>query len=176
MRKKLYILSAIALLLTVTAHAPSAAAPHTFHTSLMRVEYNRQEQLVEVSIQVFSHDLENILSRRSKKRIRLDKTPEAAKLALAYLNDAVNLKNRDGQLKTFSWVGMESQADAVWLYVETKMPEGLDGAQIRNRIFFDLLEDQVNLVHFKYDGKKADLSFKRGEDFKAIPETQPDKK
>jgi uncharacterized protein DUF6702 len=48
------------------------------------------------------------------------------------------------------------------------MPEGLRGAQIRNRIFFDLLDDQVNLVHIKYDDKKADLVFKPGDDFKPI--------
>jgi hypothetical protein len=139
------------------------------------MEYNEQEQTVEISVQVFAHDLENILSRRSNKRVRLDNTPGASDLTLAYLRDAVNLKNRDGQLKSFEWVGMEAKADTVWLYVEAKMPEGLEGAQMRNRIFFDLLDDQVNLVHIKYAGKKADLVFKPGEDFKAIAEVKRDK-
>lgn len=170
MRNKPYILTGMLLLISALAHAaPLAARPlHTFHTSLMQAEYNEKEKSVEISIQVFSHDLENILSKRSGKRIRLDKTPEAPALTLAYLSEAVILKNRDGQPKKFSWVGLEAQADAVWLYVETKMPEGLEGAQLRNRILFDLLDDQVNLVHFKYEGKKADLVFKPGEDFKAI--------
>jgi len=63
---------------------------------------------------------------------------------------------------------MEPEADAVWLYVETKMPEGLDGAQLRDRLFFEMLDDQVNLVHLKFAGKKADLVFKVGDEFKAI--------
>ncbi len=177
MRKSLRI-SILTVMLSLLAWSalalPAAPPPHTFHTSLMQLEYNSQQQSLEVSIQVFVHDLENILSRRSGKSIRLDKTPEAAQLTLAYLNDAVNLKNREGQTKNFTWVGMEPEADAVWLYVETKMPEGLEGAQVRDRLFFEQLDDQVNLVHVKYEGKKVDLVFKPGEDFKVIAEKKPD--
>lgn len=149
---------------------PRAVAAHTFHTSLMRMEYNADEKSVEISIQVFAHDLEEILGRRSGQTVRLDKTAGADKLGFKYLQQAVNLKNRAGEVKTFKWVGMESQADAVWLYVETKMPEGLTGAQISDRIFFDLVDDQVNLVHVKYENKKSDLVFKSGDEFKAIVE------
>jgi hypothetical protein len=160
----------LALAASLTAAAPAPAA-HTFHTSLMQMDYNAAEQSVEIAVQVFAHDLETILSRRARRRVRLDRTPDAQALTFAYLREAVNIKNREGQDKTLSWVGMESKADAVWLYLETKMPEGLAGAQIRNRIFFDLLDDQVNLIHLKYEGRKADLVFKPGDGFKAVGET-----
>ena len=156
-----------ALLLTVACEVPAAAA-HTFHTSLMHIEYDEQEQLIEISIQVFTNDLEYILSRRSGKKVRLDRTPDAGQLTLTYLNEAVNLKNGDGRVKILSWVGMEPEADAVWLYVETKMPDGLEGIEIRNRLLFELVRDQVNRVHIKYGERKDDLVFKPGDDFKAI--------
>lgn len=146
---------------------------HTFHTSLMQLEFDRKEQLVEISLQVFTHDLENVLSHRSGRKVSLDKSPDAARLTLKYLNETISLRNRDGQLKPLSWVGMESQADAVWLYVETKMTEGLEGAELRDRIFFELLDDQVNLVHIKQDEKKSDLVFKPGDNFKAILPATP---
>lgn len=174
MRKKFYILT-VMLSLLLSAMSAQAVPPHTFHTSLMQLEYNAEEQTVEVALQVFVHDLENMLSQRSGKQVRLDKTPEAAALTLAYLNEAVRLKNREGQAKAFTWVGMEPSADAVWLYFETKMPEGLEGAQLRDRLFFEMLDDQVNLVHIKYAGKKADLVFKAGDEFKAIGEVKQDK-
>ena len=50
---------------------------------------------------------------------------------------------------------------------------GFDGVQVRDRIFFDLLDDQVNLVHIKHDEKKYDLVFKPGDEFKAISSTTP---
>lgn len=161
----------IMFLLVMCAAAPSLAAAHTFHTSLMSMEYNSREQLMEISVQVFAHDLENILTRRNGKKVRLDRTPDAQALILAYLQGAVNLKNGAGETKALTWVGMESKADRVWLYVEAKMPEGLNGAQLRNSILFDLLDDQVNLVHLKYEGKKNDLVFKPGDTFKSLFET-----
>ncbi len=168
LKNTLLILSLAACAATFLLSPSVAAAAHTFHTSLMRMEYNADEKSVEISIQVFAHDLEEILGRRSGQRVRLDKTNGLDKLVLKYLQQAVNLKNRAGEIKTFQWVGMESQADTVWLYVETKMPEGLTGAQISNHIFFDLLDDQVNLVHVKYENKKSDLVFKSGDEFKAV--------
>ncbi len=55
----LFIFCAVALMLS-----PPVAGAHTFHTSLMRMEYNEDEKLVEISVQVFAHDLEEILGRR----------------------------------------------------------------------------------------------------------------
>lgn len=161
-----------ALLLVCVATSTRGVAAHTFHTSLMEMNYNAETQSIEIAVQVFSHDLESVLSKRNGKAVRLDKTPDAAALTLAYLQSAFTLKNRGGKEKTLAWVGMEAKADAVWLYVETKMPEGLAGAEMRDKIFFEQLEDQVNLVHIKYDGKKADLVFKAGDEFKPIVEAR----
>jgi hypothetical protein len=166
-RQRHTLIKLLLVLLACAAASPRATA-HTFHTSLMSVEYNHQEQLVEISIQVFSHDLEDILSKRKGRHVRLDKSPDAELLTFAYLREAVNLKNAAGEVKSLDWVGMETRADSVWLYIEAKMPEGLSGAQLRDRIFFDLLADQVNLVHLKDEDKKSDLVFKPGDTFKAF--------
>jgi hypothetical protein len=168
MRFALSIFAIVMLLVASAGPRAAASRVHTFHTSLMQAEFNEKEKTLEISIQVFAHDLETVLTKRAGKRVQLDRSPVAPVLVLAYLSEAVNIRNREGQPKSFIWVGMEPQADAVWLYLESKMPEGVDGAQIRNRIFFDLLDDQVNLVHLKYEGKKADLVFKPGEDFKPV--------
>jgi hypothetical protein len=156
------------LLVLACALAPQRAAAHTFRTSLMSMEYNHQEQSLEITVQVFSHDLETILSKRNGKDIRLGKTPDAEAFTFAYLQDAINLKNGAGESKILTWVGMESQADSSLLYIETKMPEGLAGAQLRDRLFFDFLDDQVNLVHLKDEDKKSDLVFKPGDGFKPL--------
>ncbi len=160
------------LALLLLAYLSGASSPralaHTFHTSLMRLEYNAQEQTAEITVQVFAHDLETILTRRAGKSVRLDKSPDSAALTLRYLQDSFTLKNRDGQTKKLSWVGMEAEADAVLLYVETKMPEGFTGAQLRNQIFFDLLDDQINLVNARYGGAKTDLAFRAGDGFKPL--------
>ena len=162
------------LLLTVCAAPLHQATAHTFHTSLMSMEYNRQEQLLEISLKVYSHDLESILTRRSRRDVRLGKTPDAEQLTFAYLQEAINLKNGAGETKALRFVGTEVQNQVAWLYFEIKMPEGLNGAQLRNRLFFDLLADQVNLVHLKDAGKKSDLVFNPGDGFKPLFESTKD--
>lgn len=64
---------------------------------------------------------------------------------------------------------MKQETETTWIYVETKMSEGLSNASIQNKLFFELFSDQVNLVHLKFDDRKADLTFKPGDGFKAIP-------
>lgn len=170
MQKLSYVFVRTCLCFLLLSISQNASA-HTFHTSLTRIEYNKEEQLAEITIQVFTHDLEEILTRRNgRKRVMLGKTPNAENMVFSYLQETLALKNSKGEIKQLSWIGMEQETDAVWLYVETKMPEGLEGASVRDKIFFDLLPDQVNLVHFKFDGKKADLMFKPGDDFKRIAE------
>lgn len=140
---------------------PSAAAlAHTFHTSLTRIDYNAEEKTAEITIQVFAHDLENALENRAGKRVNLEKSPNAAKLILDYLSQRFVLKNSAGEVKKLNWVGKEQSADSVWLYVETGFPEGLTGATLENSLFFELANDQVNLVTSRFDGKKNDISFK----------------
>jgi hypothetical protein len=65
---------------------------------------------------------------------------------------------------------MELQADMIWVYVEGKLPGGLGGAQLRNRLMQELFEDQVNIVNFKYDGKQTGTMFNGQDGFKVVPE------
>jgi len=157
------ILAAL-LLLPLTA---SPRAAHKFYTSFAQVEYNDERRVVEVALRVFGDDMENILTRRHGKSVRIGKTEAAEKLIFAYITDTFQLRNRAGDAKKLAWVGMETKGHVAWLYFEAPMPEGLDGATLRNRILLDFSDEQVNIVHLQHGGRKADLVFKTGDsDFK----------
>ena len=143
------------------------AAAHKFHLSFTQIEYNAQEKSAEITIRVFADDLENALSQRKGKSVKLDHK-DAAMLIAAYLREILELKGRNGQLKKLTWVGMEPKADVVLLYVEAKLPEGLTGVQLRQRIFFELFDDQVNQVLIKFAHDKSTLEFKRNDGFKPL--------
>lgn len=157
----------------LTAHCSlltSTTSAHTFHTSLARVEYNKQEELVEITIQLFTHDLVKTLSRRTGRVIVPDKTKDIEKLTFDYVREKFMLKNSKGEIKQLNWVGMKQETETTWVYVETKMSEGLSNASIQNKLFFELFSNQANLVHLKFDDRKADLIFKPGDGFKVIPQ------
>ena len=72
--------------------------------------------------------------------------------------------------------------DMFWLYLEGKVPAGsansgsLDGSQLRNRIFCELFDDQVNIVNTKIQNKQIGLMFESKDGFKLISTSVPAKK
>lgn len=140
--------------------SPLRAAAHTYHTSLTRIDFNDKEKIAEITIQTFSHDLEDALAKQNGKRINLDKSPDIDKILLKYLSSQFVLKNRKNEAVQFRYVGKETQTDAVFIYVEAPLPEGFDGATLENRVLFEMFDDQVNLVTCHYADKKNDLVFR----------------
>lgn len=151
----------------------SPASLHRFHTTLTRIDYNAEGKLFEISIQLFTHDLVPLLERRSGKRIDLEKSPDADKLILSYLNENFVLSDKKDEAKNLKWVGKEIDADSIRIYVETSTNENPEGYKLKNTLFFANYPEQINLVVCAYDGKKADLMFKVGDKIKEITENKP---
>lgn len=164
--KKLFF--AIATIVLIGFVSPFFFAAHRFHTSLTRMDYNPEEKSVEITIQLFTHDLQAALERQEKTSINFEKTPKIDEIILKYLGERFVLKNKDGAIKKLKWIGMELETDSIWLYVETAMPEGMASATLENRIFQEIFADQANLVTARYENKKVDLVFQTNERAKEI--------
>lgn len=151
------------------------ALAHKFHASIAQMDYNDKEGAVKVVIRFFTDDFETALSQHAKRPIKFS-TPQALKeranvaAVLGYVRERFELKSAKGLPVRFTWVGMEVQADMIWVYLEGKLAGGLAGAQVRNRVLHELFEDQVNLVNFKYDGKQTGTMFNAQDGFKTVPE------
>jgi hypothetical protein len=161
-----------------TPHSPLPTPhPHKIHVSVTNLEFNQPKQMVEIVIRVFTDDMENALSLRAKRVVKIDpatadKDRQIIELVMAYLRSSVELKNNAGRPVALSWDGIErlpgGAADMFWIYVKGRMQGGLDGAQIRNKIFCELFDDQVNIVNAKHQGKQIGLMFESKDDFKAL--------
>jgi hypothetical protein len=152
---------ATTVLLALLAAAPAARA-HKFHASLANVDYNAETKTAEISFRLFADDLEASLSRRAGSHVRIGLTDGAERLAHEYVASAFTLRDASGAPLRLEWVGLETQTDVVWIYVQAAAPAGLDGVAIDDRLFFDQFDDQVNLVVVRQGDKKASLSFKPG--------------
>lgn len=150
----------------------AAAASHTFHTSLTRMDYNAKDKRAEISIQLFVHDLVPTLEKLTKKKVDLEKNPDIDKFILKYLDDNFILKDKSGEQKKLVWVGKEISVDTIFVYVEIQLSEGLGGYSLQNTLFFESYPEQTNLVITRYNGKKTDLLFKVGDKFKEIKEKE----
>jgi hypothetical protein len=160
--------------LNISHSALPTPHPHKIHVSVTNLEFNQPKQMVEIVIRVFTDDLENALSQRAKRSVKIDpatadKDRQIIELVMAYLRSSFELKNKAGRPVALSWNGIEGQTDMFWVYVKGRMPGGLEGAQMRNKIFCELFEDQVNIVNAKHQGKQIGLMFESKDDFKALP-------
>jgi len=155
------------------ARRTSAESNHKIHVSVTQIEFDQAKQSVEIVIRVFTDDLENALSQHAKRPVKIDpatanKDKQIGELVMAYLRANFELRNKAGRPVRLNWVGLEGQMDMFWLYVKGRMPGGLGGAQLRNGIFRELFDDQVNIVNAKHQGKQFGLMFEPKDEFKSL--------
>ena len=151
------------LFLALAVHAmASARTYHAFHTSLAEVRYNAKSKVLEVSLRVFTDDLEEALSKEAQRKIRLDASNQNDQLLAAYVKKQFGLLDQHGRKKAMTWVGKELEADATWIYLEIPLTENLGGLRLQHALLMDLFDDQTNMVNLTYFSAKKTYLFKSG--------------
>ena len=134
---------------------------HAFHTSVTRMDYNAQAQAFEVSIRVFTDDLETTLTKDNNGRKFLVVNGDANDPFIEkYVRKNFALLNAQKQKKPYSYVGKEQEVDATWIYLEIPCREPIAGFSVQQAVLFDAFDDQVNLLNLKYLAQKKSYIFK----------------
>ncbi|MBW3596131.1 MAG: hypothetical protein KY475_02520 [Planctomycetes bacterium] len=141
--------------------AAGVAEGHPFHVSLAEAEYDAERSRLEVALRVHPSDLEEALRRQAGKRLVLE-NDGADPHIVAWLRRNLVVETPQGKAD-IEWVGKEVSVKHAWLYFEIPLSGGLENVVFTNRIFFDLLPDQVNTINFKDGGRRTTLHFTRGE-------------
>ncbi len=160
------------ILIGVFALSISINAFHKYHTSLTVMEYNADEKLIEITIQLFTHDLLPVLEKNTRKTFDLEKNVESDEILLDYLNENFVLNRDDKSAGKLVWVGKETKVDRVYIYAEIPFGGDFGKLELKNTIFFESFGTQTNLVTFHFGESKADLLFKPKDTFKEIRFTQ----
>lgn len=164
--KKIFGRTIVFALLLSAFNIMSLAASHRYHTTFTRIDQNRQENLLEITIQVFSHDLEPTLEKRIGENIDLENTPNIDKILLDYLKEKFVLRTKNGDVKKLNWVGKDFKADTIYFYVEVPFEGNVADLSLQNTLFFESFREQINYVLLLSGDQKADLVYKVGKKFK----------
>ena len=78
-----------------------------------------------------------------------------------YLAEVLLVVPRPEKPGTIRWVGKEVSSKEAWLYFEIPRPQGIENLKLLNRIFLEILPDQVNTVRFRDGKKRKSLVFNR---------------
>lgn len=133
---------------------------HAFHTSLTEMRYNVKSKGFEVSLRVFTDDLEKVLSHDNQnKKIIVENNDKNDALVEQYVKKHFMLVNSKNQLKAIQYIGKEKEGDATWIYLELPMNEVLSGLRLKNDVLIDMFEDQTNIVNIFVKEEKKSFIF-----------------
>lgn len=149
----------------------SAFARHDFHTSLTQMHFDPKSQTVEVSIRLFTDDLETALTRENgEKKVRFESADKPNQLLEKYVRRHFLVADSQRKQRAYTYLGYEPEGDAQWVYLE--MPaagaEPFKNIVIKQDILMDLFGDQVNLVNIQYHQQKKTVVFRNNQPVQAV--------
>ncbi len=132
------------------------ALVHPFFVSVIDIEHNSKESSVEISIRVFTEDLEKTLQKYSSTKIDLyqpnNKIPNGKELT-NYINKNLQLKI-NGQLVTAKYIGYEIIKESTWTYFEVENIKEIKKIDINCNLLYDFEKSQTNIFHIKNKGQE----------------------
>jgi len=138
---------------------------HKFYVSISEVNHNAENASLEISMKIFTDDLEDALEVGTSKKIWLGdpkrEVPETDSLLANYLERKLTF-TVNGEAQTPLFIGKELEADVTWCYLEIKGVTDLKSIAIDNRLFLDLFDEQKNLIHIYANDKEKSLFLRRG--------------
>ena len=129
---------------------------HPFHVSVVEINHNPADSVMEISCKIFTDDFERILVKNYKSKVDLINPPDRKatdKLVYDYIKTHLLVK-ADDKSQTLSYLGFERDNDAIYVYVEiTKIP-AVKKVEVSTTLMYDLFDDQTNLVHVMVGGNR----------------------
>jgi len=131
------------------------------------VEYNAQEQALQMSMHVFLDDLELALAERGADSLYICtkmERPDAEYYLGQYLEKQVQF-TIDGQPVSFTFLGKEISDDlqAVWCYLEVSDLPPFREMTVTYDVLLDLYDDQKNIMHIVGPNRQeGTLLFRKG--------------
>jgi hypothetical protein len=129
---------------------------HPLHLSSMDLNYNSRGGTIEITCRLFTDDLENALSKAYKVSTDLS-SPARHKamdeLLKKYMTLHLQLK-ANGKRLNLNYLGFEKDKEAVLVFIESSPVKSLKKVEIKNSLLYDLFEDQTNIMHMHYNGKR----------------------
>ena len=160
MTKRVTTLLALGILVLFVA----ARAVHEYHVSVTQMQYNPAQKSLEISIRVFTDDLEKALSmENNNRRFVINNSDQNDAFVEKYLRKSFVMMDARQQVRPFQYVGKEQEADATWIYLEVPAQGTIEGWMLQNNLLMDVFSDQMNMLNLKLPTGKKTILFKKGQ-------------
>lgn len=137
---------------------------HPFYVSIFQIDFNKENQSIEISVKTFADDLLLGLKNTGVSKIYLGETkenPKTDEFIYNYLKANFKLKV-NGKLVDYSFVGKEIETDVVWTFLEVEGITELNEMEVECSLLTEVQKTQSNIIQINNgDGIKSLLLNKR---------------
>lgn len=152
------------LLLTASVLLTAASPKHDYHVSVTQMQYNPGSKVFELSIRIFTDDLERALAQaNNNKRFSINNKDQNDTYVSAYLQQRFSLRDAQKRILPLRYVGKEQEEDATWVYLEIPFQLPFSGNSLQNSILTEIFDDQVNMTNVILPSGKKTYLFKKGQ-------------
>ncbi len=144
---------------------------HPFYFSLTQINHNPNTESLEITLKLFTTDIEDALEAQGTGSLFLGEEKEA-KEADRYLSTYLeqNLKLKvNGEAVQYEYLGKEVELDVVWCYLEVLSVPEVKEMEIKNTLLLDLYEEQQNVVQIKVGDQKKGALLRKGLTSDTVP-------
>ena len=122
---------------------------HPFYVSICEMNYKSDEARLEISLRIFTDDLEIAMQNWGLGKLNLGEekeNPKADSLVSLYVLKLLKIQVQGENLR-IHYVGKEVERELSWVYLEVDNLSDFDKIKISNRILFQSFAGQSNLIH-----------------------------
>jgi hypothetical protein len=129
---------------------------HPFFISVIDINHNEKEAIVEISVRTFTDDIEKMIAKEFNVKLDLAQASQKAK-ADALINQYIQKKialSSNGTKLQLDYIGFEIQSESTWSYFEVKNVKQLKQLQVFCELLFGINPQQINIIHVKSAGQR----------------------
>ena len=133
-----------------------AFTAHKYYISLTKIDYIKEEKLVQITMRFFIDDIENTIQNRFNVLLSLDTKEENIKADLflkKYISQKFKVKINN-EFKKINYLGKEYENDVMFFYLEITDIEHINEIEIQNIMLFEEFPEQENYIKLNINNTK----------------------
>ncbi len=133
-----------------------AFTAHKYYISLIKIEYKKEDQSVQITMRIFIDDLQEAINKTYTKNFELgvaDKENNIDSLIHNYIQDNFTIKI-NSQSKECQFLGKEYENDVIFLYLEVESIKKIQHVEIKNSMLMSVFPEQKNIVKLNINNRK----------------------
>lgn len=135
----------------LSLHFNAPTAEHDFHVGIVQMEYSEESKTYQLSLKLFTDDLEKAILESTGQSLHLGSDKELANanaLIFQYVQARFKLIDKNGKALTLIEIGFETEMDLTWMYLESERTKSIENLSVKSEMFFEVFSDQTFLIHF----------------------------